>query len=386
MMARMRALVLSAPLQLDLADIPLPTPGPHDVVLRIGGVGLCGTDFHIYEGHANYHTDRLGRPIPLPEAPQVLGHEVAGEVVEVGRDVQTVRPGDAVVIDQGRNCMSAERVPLCEYCGTGHSHQCEDYGEHGITGLQGGLAEFLVMPAVNCVRRDGALPPALAAMTEPLACIVHACDAVERATARYRFTAAEPAARVRAVVLLGAGPAGLLFLQYLRRVLRVPAQVIVSEPNPHRRALATRYGADLVLDPAAGHIAEAVLDATGGRRAEYVIDAAGVGSVFRDIPGLLRKQGTVLMYAHGQSGVDLGVLNTLMFREPTLVTPVGASGGFDEDGRPAVYRRALRLLEEGTVDVSAIVTHRYTSLDALPEAFGGPDRRDPCYVKGVYAP
>ena len=88
-------------------------------------------------------------------------------------------------------------------------------------------------------------------------------------------------------------------------------------------------------------------DLTGGRRVEYLIDASGVGSLFREIPGLLRKQATVLLYGHGHAGVDLSVLNNVQFLEPTLVSPVGASGGFLADGRPATYRRALDLIESG---------------------------------------
>ena len=104
------------------------------------------------------------------------------------------------------------------------------------------------------------------------------------------------------------------------------------------------------------------------------------------MPGLIRKQATVLLYAHGQSGADIGVLNTIMFREPILVSPVGASGGFDADGRPTVYRQSLELLESGRVDVSRIVTHRYGALEEIPGAFGGTDRRASDYVKGVFAP
>jgi L-iditol 2-dehydrogenase len=379
----MTAAVLRDVARLTIERVPTPSPGPRDVIVRVTGVGLCGTDFHIFEGHANYHTDRLGRPVPLSEAPQILGHEIAGEVAEIGRDVTDLRVGDTVVVDQGRNCLSVGQTPLCEYCGTGHSHQCETYGEHGITGLQGGLADYLAMPVVNCIRRASTLDPGQAAMTEPLACIIHACDALLHATARYRLDAADPAARVRTTLIAGAGPAGLLFLQYLRRVLGVTGRIVVSEPNAHRQALARALGADMVIDPLRENLAEALLDASDGRRAEVVIDAAGVGQVFVDLPGLIRKQGSFLMYAHGQSGVDIGVLNNIQFREPTLVAPVGASGGFDTDGRPTVYRRALQLLEEGAIRVHDIVTHRYARLEDMPAAFAGEDRRTPGYVKGV---
>lgn len=382
----MRAAVLRDVARLTIEELPAPRPGPRDVVVRVTGVGLCGTDFHIFDGHANYHTDRLGRPVPLHESPQILGHEIAGDVAEVGRDVTDLHVGDPVVIDQGRNCLSAGQVTLCEYCGTGHSHQCETYAEHGITGLQGGLADVIVVPAVNCVRRATSIDVAHAAMTEPLACIIHSCDALLRATARYRLDATDAAGQVRTTVIAGAGPAGLLFLQYLRRVLGVSGRILVSEPNAHRQALARRLGADLVIDPVTESLAEAVLEASEGRRAELVIDAAGVGQVFVDLPGIMRKQSSVLLYAHGQSGVDIGVMNNIQFREPTLVAPVGASGGFDADGRPTVYRRALALLEEGVIDVDGIVTHRYTSLDEMPRAFAGDDRGDAGYVKGILTP
>ena len=384
----MRAAVLSAPGVMTVREIADPVVGPRDVVVRVTGVGLCGTDFHIFEGHANYHTDRLGRQVPFEEVPQVLGHEIAGVVEARGGEVRDLSVGDAVVLDQGRNCLSAAAHALCEYCGSGDSHQCETYGEHGITGLQGGLADVLVIPAVNAVRRGRALAAEHAALTEPLACILHAHAAVERASgiARYRLDAASPDARVRTVLIAGAGPAGLLFLQHLRQVVGFEGRILVSEPNPARQALARHYGADAVVDPVAQDVVEATLTLTGGRRVEYLIDASGSGQVFRQMPGLIRKQATVLLYAHGQSGVDIGVLNTLQFREPTLVAPVGASGGFDADGRPSVYRQSLELLESARVDVSRIVTHRYRALEEIPAAFTGPDRRETDYVKGVYAP
>jgi len=175
-----KAAVLTAPGVMAIREIADPPVGPHDVIVRVTGVGLCGTDFHIYEGHANYHTDRLGRPIPFEVSPQVLGHEVAGVIEATGSEVRDLAVGDAVVLDQGRNCLSAGTAALCEYCATGDSHQCETYAEHGITGLQGGLAEVLVIPAVNAVRRGHALPAEQAALTEPLACILHAHAAVCR--------------------------------------------------------------------------------------------------------------------------------------------------------------------------------------------------------------
>jgi L-iditol 2-dehydrogenase len=398
----MRAAVLDDVARMAVRAVDRPEPGPRDVLVRVAAVGLCGTDFHIFDGHANYQMDHRGHPIALRERPQILGHEIAGTIEAVGRDVHDLAVGDAVILDQGLNCSSAGRAPRCEYCATGDSHQCEHYGEHGITGLPGGLADYIVVPAVNAVKRDGGLPDEEAALTEPLACIIHASDAVRRAAAaRYAINAADPAARVRSVLVAGAGPAGLLFIQYLRQVLGYDDLLLVTEPDAAKRALAARFGATPIdpgpidpgpidpgpiergaIDRRASQVVDAVLEQTRGRRVDYLIDASGAAAVFVDMPGLIRKQGTVLLYAHGQSGVDLGVLNTIQFKEPTLVAPVGASGGFDADGRPTVYRQALRLLESGRILVSPFITHRYRSLDAVPQAFAGAHRQAG-YVKGV---
>jgi L-iditol 2-dehydrogenase len=286
-----------------------------------------------------------------------------------------------VVVDQGRNCVSTGRTPICEYCGTGDSHQCAFYSEHGITGPPGALAEFITMPAVNAIKVDPSLPLVDAALTEPLGCIVHSCDHVGRFESRYRIRDANPNHRVRTILIFGGGPAGLLFTQYLRAGLGFDGLIIVSDPNPLKRRLAEDVGAT-PFDPSAGDLSEAVQELTQGRRAEYIIDASGAGPIFHDMPRALRKQGTVLLYGHGHTGVDLSVLNNLQFLEPLLVSPVGASGGFEPDGRPTTYRRALALLETGRVKVGSFITHRYSALEDMPTVFAGAWQA-PDYVKGV---
>src|SRR6185369_4036178 len=124
--------------------------------------------------------------------PQILGHEISGCVEETGTEVNDLAPGDRVVIDQGLNCVSMQRAPLCEYCRTGDSHQCEFYAEHGITGLPGGLAEFIVVPAVNAISIRSDLDLTAAALAEPLGCIIHSTDAAVRARARYHLNGKAP--------------------------------------------------------------------------------------------------------------------------------------------------------------------------------------------------
>src|SRR6266566_2715253 len=211
---------------IEVRDIPAPLPGPRDVLVRMAAVGLCGTDFHIFAGHANYNRDARGRPIGLAEQAQILGHEIAGVVEATGAEVRDLTPGDRVVVDQGRSCVSEGRAPLCEYCASGDSHQCEFYREHGITGLPGGLAEYVTIPAVNAIRVASDLDAATLALTEPLGCVAHASHVLMRTPARYALQPAR-GARPTCAVILGAGFAGLLFVQYLRAVLGFDGLLLV---------------------------------------------------------------------------------------------------------------------------------------------------------------
>lgn len=374
----MQALAVSAPSRMELTSLPTPAPRPHEVLLQVGAVGLCGTDFHIFEGFANYHSDAHGRLIPLSEQPQILGHEFCGTVVEVGSEVKDLRPGDRVVADQGWNCHSHGETQLCEYCATGNSHQCARYAEHGITGLQGALAEYVAIPAVNAVKIESDLPFEQAVLTEPLACITHSNEMLRRTPARYTFGGERP---IRNVLICGAGPAGLFFTQYLRNVIGFDGTLIVTEPNAKRRELVSSFGAT-AIDPTAVDLVTATRELTDGERIHCLIESAGVAQLFKQMPGLLRKQATVVLYGHGHHGVDLGVLNNLQFIEPTLIAPVGASGGFDGDGRPTIYRRSLELINSGKVNVSKLITNRYTTLATVPQGFAT-DRFSAEYIKGM---
>jgi L-iditol 2-dehydrogenase len=377
----MRASVLCDVGRIEVRDVPRPLISPHEVLVRVSAVGLCGTDAHIFAGHSNYNTNERGQAIPLAVQPQILGHEIAGIVEQVGSHVIDLQVGDRVAVDQGLNCVSTRRT-LCEYCRTGDSHQCEFYREHGITGLPGGLAEFISVPAVNAVRIVSPLETAAAAMVEPLGCIIHSSSAVADAHSRYTINDESAGHRVRTTMICGAGPAGLLFIQYLRNVLDYDGLLLVSDPNAAKRELARSLGASETIDPEGCDLVEVAREHSGGKGVDYLVEASGAGQVVASISGLIRKQATVLLYGHGHSGVDLSVLNNLMFKEPVLVTPVGASGGFESNGRPSVYTRALHLIEEKRVDVTSLITHTYNCLDSVAGALAN-DIHDDNYIKGV---
>src|SRR5438552_15464074 len=153
----MRASVLCGVEKLEVQAVPIPHAAPDEVLVRVSAVGLCGTDAHIFAGHANYNTDDYGQPIPFDVQPQILGHEISGCIDEVGSEVFDLKVGDRVVVAQGLNCVSLRRTTFCDYSRSGDSHQCEFYAEHGFTGMPGGLDVYFTMTSVNAILIRGDL-------------------------------------------------------------------------------------------------------------------------------------------------------------------------------------------------------------------------------------
>jgi len=374
----MKAAVLEDVQKLVVQRIPDPVLARHEVMIQVQAVGVCGTDLHLFRGHGNYNLDARGRIVPLTEQPQILGHEFSGKIIDVGRGVTDMEVGDRVLCDQGRNCYSQDRWPLCTYCASGDSHQCEHYREHGITGLQGALAEYIAMPAVNCLRLPDELPTELGALVEPLGCVVHSSERAERTGGRFSL---DGPLRIQNVLICGAGPAGLLFLQFLRNVKGFQGLILISDLRESNLNLAREFGGT-PINVANEDLPEAVQHATHGQRIDYLIESCGNSIIFEQMPSLLRKQATVLLYGHGHKGRDIGLWGNILYLEPTLVASVGASGGFEADGRPSTYRRALDLVSSGKIKVQPFVTHRYQALEEVHQAFEK-DFDRPEYIKGL---
>jgi threonine dehydrogenase-like Zn-dependent dehydrogenase len=382
----MKAALLEDVKKMVVRTIPDPTVPSGEVLIRVRAVGVCGTDLHLFQGHGNYNFDAQGRPIPLTAQPQILGHEFSGEIIEASRDAKDLGPGDRVLCDQGRNCWSFGRRPLCPYCATGDSHQCQYYREHGITGLQGALAEYISVPAVNCLKLHESLSFEAGALVEPVGCITHASDCVDRASARARYTldssdkhpGGEP---IRNILIFGAGPAGLLFLQYLRSVKRFDGLILVVDLREQNLRFVSTFGGTAV-NAAKVDLAETVNELTRGERIHYLIEACGNAAVLKFVPSILRKQATVLIYGAGHKGQDISLLDPILFLEPTLVVSIGASGGFDADGRPRTYRQAQELVSSRRVQALPFLTHRYGALEDIHRAFEEDFMRED-YIKGV---
>lgn len=379
----MKALLLESPKHLKIGQVQEPKCQDHEILIQVGAVGVCGTDFHIFQGEANYNFDSLGRTIPLSVQPQILGHEFCGTVLETGARVGDLKRGDRVAVDQGLNCFSQEILPVCEYCSSGDSHQCCHYQEFGITGLPGAMKERITVPAVNAVLMEGDLGFVETVLSEPLGCILHSLYRVMSIPARYMFhPGSEGSREVENVLILGAGPAGLLFLQSLRGQLGFEGTIVVVDRVPEKLNLVEHLGGT-PLDLVGSDLVDRVTHMTQGQKIDLLIEASGSGVAFQSIPTLLRKQGTVLLYGHGHQGTDLSVINRLLFLEPTLVVSVGASGRLN----PTTHRsettvQAVKLIQSGQVEVDLLVTHRYATLEKVRSAFDV-DSRDWTYIKGV---
>ena len=257
----MKAVRFRAPGSLSLDDIATPSPGPNDVVLRPLAVGICGTDARILEGA--YHA----------EPGVVIGHEVAGVVESVGAAVSNVREGDLVTVEPHLYC------GVCRQCRLGNEHLCPDKRAFGVH-LDGGMAERQVIPARLAYPVPAGTDPEIACLTEPLACAVHGMDRLAPASGL-------------PVLVIGAGPAGLL-LASLSRLAGL--SVVVLEPDPKRRAVATAIADAVTVDAGSADWREGVLRAGAADGFDYVIEASGSATGLETAVSLAARHGRILVY------------------------------------------------------------------------------------------
>lgn len=319
--------------RVEVREVARPVPGTGEVLVRVASTTVCGTDLRIASGAKS-----KGVRVPV-----VLGHEVAGVVERVGGGVDALRPGDRVGMAPSVVCGA------CDPCRRGASNLCRNARVLGHD-LDGGLAEHLLVPAAavragNLVAASDGVPFADLSLAEPLSCVLHAQRLV--------------GVGVDDVVLVvGGGAIGLLHAQ-LARVSGARA-VVVSEPVASRRALASRLGADVVVDPGEHDPVEVVRELGDGAGADVVLVCIGVPALVDQALAAARPRGRVSLFAGFPQGRPAQVDPNLVHYGELIVT--GSSNSTVED-----YRAAVRLIEGGRVDVGSLVTHRF-GLDDVAEA------------------
>ena len=325
----MRAVVFHGPGDLRHEELPIPVPARGEIVLRIDAALTCGTDVK---------TLRRGHPVMIPRVPTVFGHEFAGTVSAVGEGVRAFREGDRVVAANSAPCRR------CLSCRAGRPNLCED-----LLFVNGAYGQFIALPprlvAENVVPLSPALSAARAAFVEPLAC---ALLGVERARVEAGQT----------VVVFGHGPLGCLLAMTARAR---QARVIVVGKTGWRFERVRALGIAECVD--AHHhrdVVVAVRELTAGRGADVTIDATGRPEVWRQAIEAVGRGGTVVFFGGCPPGTTVPLdTRRAHYEELTLL------GAFHHT--PELVRRALDLLESGTLVPDGLVTHRM-GLDGVDQA------------------
>jgi len=313
----MKSLIFLGPGRLELRDLPIPEPGPGEVIVKVAAALTCGTDLKAYQrGH------RLFVP-PMP-----FGHEFAGAISAVGAGVAGWRTGDAVTAANSAPCNA------CFYCRRGRQQLCEQLESRFNWGA---FAEYIRVPAhivaQNMHRVPAALPFAQAALIEPLACALHG---VRDAEIQLGDT----------VAIIGAGAQGLMQVQLARA--RGAGQVIVVGRAHGRLERARQLGAQITISTLNDDPIARVHALTGGRGADIVLESAGSAATWQLALALARPGATAVMFSGLPGGTEVPFDATrLHYGEITI------KGCFHHT--PQLVEQALELLASGVVDGGALI-------------------------------
>ena len=321
----MIAAVFDGPGALGVREVGTPVIGPGEVLVKVGANTVCGTDLRVLRGEKTTGIS----------PPAIIGHEVAGHVAEVGAGVEGFEEGVPVVVTPMIPCLR------CFYCRRDMENVCENVRAVGYQ-IPGGFSEYMKIPAEaiagGCLfAAGGDLPPEQLALVEPLS----ACVYGQRRS---------PVGIGDTVLILGAGPIGLFHVQLA--LLAGAGTVIVSQPSGPRRALASEFGAHVVVDPMSEDLFGVVAEHTEGRGADVVIVCIGVPRLVNDALRLARKGGRVNVFA-GLSGEGWAEVeaNLIHYNELHVTGQTGA--------RRSDFETALGLIESGKVETRRMITHRF---------------------------
>lgn len=257
----MKALVYPAWGELEVRDIPEPTPSAGELLVRVAAVGICGSELEGFKTRS-----------PRRAPPLVMGHEFCGEVSALGEGVRGYRVGDRVVVNSVISCGA------CEACRDGLTHLCP---RREIFGMKrpGGFAELVAVPAVAALHLPEKVSPIQGALVEPLANGVHALGLVR-----------EPFPET--VVIFGAGTIGLMCLQVARALGAF--RLVAVDVSPARLEVAHRLGAEPVINPREQPVREAIREFTRGKGADVTVDAVGASETRREAVAVTKPGGEVV--------------------------------------------------------------------------------------------
>jgi L-iditol 2-dehydrogenase len=328
----MRAARLHGIRDLRLEDLPRPTPGPGEGLLKVASVGVCGSDVHYYlEG-------RIGSQVVTD--PIIVGHEFSARVAELGPGVEGLDVGQLVAVEPAISCGE------CEPCRHGHPNLCPDVRFCGTPPINGVFAEYTVMPAENCFPLPQGFEPAEGAMLEPLGIAIHT---VGLAHLKLGYT----------VAVLGAGPIGLLIAAVAKA--SGARAIYMTEPLAYRRQFALDYVADAAMDPYGDgvDVVTEIMHLTGGRGVDVAFEAAGAPETPQQAAAVVRPGGKVIVA--GIPADDTMTMNASTVRRKGLTIKLVRR-------MKHTYPRAIRLVQTGMVDVKSLVTHTFP-LERIAEAF-----------------
>ena len=305
-----------------IEEMPVPSIGPGELLVRVRASGICGSDV------MEWYRAR--------SAPLVLGHEIAGEVAAVGEGVRPFRVGDRVFVTHHVPCGQ------CRYCRQGHPSVCDTLRRTHFH--PGGFAEYVRVPQINVERGTLPLPEELSfdegSFIEPVACVVRG----------QRMARVQPG---QTVLVIGSGTAGLLHVQLARA--RGAGRVIASDINESRLRAARRLGADAAV-PAAD-LSDGLLAANEGRLADVVVVCTGAVPAIRQAVRSVDRGGTVLFFAPAPEGVEVAIPLFEFWRDEVTVATSYAAGSED-------IAEAIELLRTRRVRVEEMITHRLSLAEA----------------------
>jgi threonine 3-dehydrogenase len=304
-----------------LDEVPVPSIGPQDALIKVKATSICGTDLHIYKW------DEWARRRIRP--PLVVGHELCGYVAAVGREVDQVKEGDFVSAESHIICGQ------CPQCRTGNGHICQKTRIIGVD-RDGCWAEYIAMPAFNLWINPPDMQPEIASMLENFGNAVHTAFATD-------LTA-------RKILITGCGPVGLMTVAVARAA--GARAIYATDISPYRLRLARQMGATYTLNVAEVDVVDFIMQDTDGEGVDVLLEMSGAQSAIDQGFPALRDGGeaALLGLAPGTIGFDLN--NHIIFKGATVYGIVGRKL-WD------TWYRMRGLLTAGTIDLGPLVTHRF---------------------------